>query len=152
MKPEITPGFRFWPKVGPEPNILYALSTALYSPTYSLLPGLLLTRGREELYFAIRNVGGCTNTKVKGNQKAATWQLYSPKSLHLKGVPPLPPACKRVTHATSQCQSMLQRLRSSIPATSGSQSTTTAGVQDSPKQLQASSASPGLGAWQNHRP
>lgn len=55
MKPEITPGFRIWPKVGPGPNSLYALRTALYSPTYSLFPGLLLTR-RGELYFASRSV------------------------------------------------------------------------------------------------
>lgn len=72
MKPEITPGFRFWPKVGHGQNTLYALSTALCSPTYSLFPGLLLIRGRGELFFASRSVRGCTNTKVTGNQKLAT--------------------------------------------------------------------------------
>lgn len=91
MKPETTPGFRLWPKVAPRPNSLYALSMALYSPTYSLFPGLLLIRGRGELDFASRSVRGCTNTKVKGNQKVATWQPYKPKSLHVKGAPPLPP-------------------------------------------------------------
>lgn len=29
---------------------------------------------------------------MKGNQKLATWQPYNPKSLHMKGAPPLPPS------------------------------------------------------------
>lgn len=90
-QPETTPGFRLWLEMAPGPNSLYALSTMLYSPTYSLFPGLLLIRGRGELNFAGRSVRSCTNTKVKGNQKAAMWQPYKPKSLDMKGASPLPP-------------------------------------------------------------
>lgn len=53
MKAKITPGFKLWPEVGPGSNSLHALSTALYSPIYSFLPGLLLTR-EGQLYLASR--------------------------------------------------------------------------------------------------
>lgn len=51
-KAEQKTGFRLWPETGPGPNSIHALSTALYSPAYSLLPGLLLTK--EQLYLASR--------------------------------------------------------------------------------------------------
>lgn len=50
-KAEQKTGFRLWLEAGPGPNSIHTLSTALYSPTYSLLPGLLLTR---ELYLGSR--------------------------------------------------------------------------------------------------